>query len=163
MIMAKADGIPKAPPLLFASAETRRELTLQAETYVARALVSLNRAKALVVADRSDCIELLAARRVTFAAHLQNYQRFKHSNIFDPVMLFGLSSSKVVARSMKVECLALGEEFTAYHTRWLGLHASEWQRYCRDMLATADNLSVHLDAELRAMRQLIMISDFQQR
>jgi len=163
MIMAKADEILPGPPLLFASAKARRELTLQAETYVARALVSLNRAKALVVAERSDCIELLTARRLTLAAHLQSYQRFKHNNIFDPVMLFGLSSSKVVARTMKVDCLALGEEFAAYHTRWLRLHTSEWQRYREDMLSTVHSLSVHLDAELRAMRQLIMISDFQQR
>lgn len=163
MIRAKADEIPPGPPLLLASAQARRHLTLQAETYVTRALVSLNRAKALVVAERSDCIELLTARRVTLATHLQSYQRFKHNNIFDPVMLFGLSSSKVVARSMKVDCLALGEEFVAYHTRWLRLHASEWQRYRKDMLATVDNLSTHLDAELRAMHQLIMIADFQQR
>ncbi|RYF06122.1 MAG: hypothetical protein EOO77_27350 [Oxalobacteraceae bacterium] len=123
----------------------------------------MNRARALVEAERLDCIKLLTARRVALAAHLQNYQRFKHNNIFDPVMLFGLSSSKVVARSMKVDCLALGEEFASYHTRWLGLHASEWHRYREDMLSTVDNLSAHLDAELRAMRQLIMISDFQQR
>lgn len=162
MIMARADGTPLAPHLLLASAEARLELTLQAEAYVARTLVSLNRARALVEAERSDCIDLLTARRVTLAAHLQNYQHFKHNNIFDPVMLFGLSSSKVVARSMKVDCLALGEEFTSYHKRWLRLHASEWQRYRKDMLSTVHSLSVHLDAELRAMRQLIMISDFQQ-
>lgn len=163
MIMAKANGIPPAPPLLLASAEARRELTLQAETYVARAFVSLNRARALVKAERLDCIELLTARRVALAAQLQKYQRFKHNNIFDPVMMLGLSSSKVVARTMKVDCLALGEDFAAYHTRWLRLHASEWQRYREDMLSMVYNLSAHLDAELRAMRQLIMISDFQQR
>lgn len=163
MIMAKADEILPGPPLLFASAKARREFTLQAENYVARALVLLNRAKALVVAERSDCIELLTARRLTLAAHLQSYQRFKHNNIFDPVMLFGLSSSKVVARTMKVDCLTLGEQFAAYHARWLRLHTSEWQRYREDMLSTADSLSVHLDAELRAIQQLIMIYDFQQR
>lgn len=163
MIKVKADETALAPPLLLASAEARRELTIQAETYVARALVSLNRAKALVVAERSDCVELLTARRATLSTHLQNYQRFKHNNIFDPVMLFGLSSSKVVARTMKVDCVALGEEFAAYHMRWLRLHTSEWHRYRDDMLSTVDNLAVHLDAELRAIRQLIMISDFQQR
>lgn len=163
MIVSKAVEAPLTAPLLLANTEARRALTVHAETYVARALVSLNRARALVEAERSECIELLTARRVTLAAHLQNYQHFKHNNIFDPVMLFGLSSSKVVARTMKVDCLTLGEEFAAYHTRWLRLHASEWQRYREDMLSTVHNLSVHLDAELRAMRQLIMISDFQLR
>jgi hypothetical protein len=160
MTIALADDAAERPPLLFGDRQSRDALTSRAEGFVGRTLVMMNRAQALVAADRCECIDLLNARRAALCVHLQRYQRFKHGSIFDPVVRFGFPSSKIIARAMKVDCLTLGEEFAAYHTRWLRLRSSEWQRYREDMLATVDNLSVHLDGELRAMRQLIMISAF---
>lgn len=160
MIAANRDEATERSPLLFGDAKARRALTAQAEGQVARALLMLNRARALVAAERSDCIDLLNARRAALGVHLQQYQRFKHGQIFDPVVSRGQPSSRVIARTMKVDCLTLGEDFAAYHTRWLRVRSSEWQSYREDMLSTTGRLAFHLDAELRAMRQLIMISDF---
>lgn len=146
-----------------AFASATRDLHAEADHYVARARTMMARARSLVEADRQDTIQLLNGRRVQLARHFQNYQRFKHANIFNPIIEFGPPSSKVVARTMKIDCMKLGEVFGGYYNRWLGLQSNEWNSYRIDMVETVDMLAVHLGAELRAMRQLLMIAEFYQR
>lgn len=160
MMSAMANQTVAAPAPLFGDGDARGALRAEAEHYVARALTMVGRARALVAADRSGRVALLTARRVALHGHLQRYQRFKHGHIFDPVIRLGPPSSQVVARAMKIDCLALGEQFGAYHARWLCFSPGEWLRYRTDMLATTESLSTHLHAELRAMQQLLMISAF---
>jgi len=144
---------------LFGPAAARDALGREAETQVARAAIMMRRARMLVAADRQECLALLAARQLALAVHLQRYQRFKHGRIFDPVVQHGSPAAVIVARIMKVDCMQMGEVFGAYHARWLRLCAAEWPGYRRDMIATVDMLLMHLDAELRAIRQLLLISD----
>jgi hypothetical protein len=153
-----ARATPQPAPL-FGTSATREALGQQAEAYVSRALVMLGRARAVVRDDRVDAIDLLTARRGALGRHFQGYQKFKHGSIFDPVVRDGTASSKVVARTMKVDCVLLGELFCTYHMRWLRLCPAEWSVYRRDMEATAATLEQHLTAELRAMRQLLLISN----
>lgn len=160
MTAAAVDQAFGHPPLLFGDASARLALASQGEAYVTRALIMLHRARSLVEADRSGCVALLTARRGALCAHLQRYQRFKHGSVFDPVVRHGHLSSRAIAQAMKIDCLALGEELAAYHTRWTRADAGEWQHYRLDMLSTAESLSIHLKAELRAMHQLIMVSEF---
>ena len=63
---------------------------------------------------------------------------------------------------MKLDCMALGEEFAGYHSRWLHVSPLEWRFYKTDMLATVDKLAINLQAELRAIRQLLMVAEFYQ-
>jgi len=144
---------------LFGSVDARDALGMEATSQVGRAAAMMRRARTLVAADRSGCLPLLTARRVVLAGHLQRYQRFKHGRIFDPVVRYGSPSSMIVARTMKVDCMAMGEVFGAYHARWLRVRAPEWRGYRADMIDTVDMLLVHLEAELRAIRQLLLISD----
>ena len=123
----------------------------------------IRRARALVADDRKHVIDLLNARRQLLGEHLHRYQQFKHGRIFDPVVQHGPPSSKVVARTMKLDCMEMGAAFGDYCTRWLQLREAEWPMYRHDMLDTMDTLVGHLEAELRAMRQLLMISDFYRR
>lgn len=146
------------PPLLFGSASARDALRVEAEASVAQASRMMNRARALVLGGRVHAIELLTAKRVRLCEHFQRYQRFKHGKIFDPVVEFAPASSKVVARSMKIDCMALGERFGAYHNRWLGLKADDWPAYRQDMLYTTEMMQLNIDEEIRAIRQLLMIS-----
>ena len=142
---------------------TAASLDREAALYVARARMMVARARTLVLADRQDAIDLLANRRRNLGEHFTRYQVFKHANIFDPIVEHGPASSKVVARSMKMDCLELGETYRAYLDRWLGLTPREWASYRRDMLAVAEVLATHLDVELCSMRQLLMISRFYRR
>jgi len=147
-------------PAMFDLPETRDALRIEAERYVGRATLMIDRARALVLSERVQAIDLLTAQRGALGDHFGRYQRFKHSAIFDPVVEHGPTSSKLVARTMKVDCMALGERFAAYQARCLGLGASDWTYYRRDMLATTEALTVNLRAELRAIRQLLTISGF---
>ncbi|GAA4221623.1 hypothetical protein GCM10022253_28100 [Sphingomonas endophytica] len=150
-------------PSLFGSTDQRTALRAQAEAYVLRANLMMRRARILVTQDRVDACALLTDRRNALGQHFQRYQRLKHGSIFDPIVAYAPTSSKIVARGMKIDCMELGQEFVAYQTRWLRVPPSEWRWYKADMLATADKLSLHLDAELRAIRQLLMVAEFYQR
>lgn len=146
-------------PPLFGCAPARDALRIEAEASVAQASEMMNRARALVLGDRVHSIDLLTAKRIRLCEHFQRYQRFKHVQIFDPVVEYAPASSKVVARSMKIDCMALGERFAAYHNRWLGLKAHDWAAYRQDMLHTTEMMQANIAAEIRAIRQLLMISD----
>lgn len=157
------DGSRSEAPILFGSSDQRAALRVQAESYVLRASLMMRRARMLVTNDRVDTCALLTDRRTALGRHFQHYQRLKHGCIFDPIVAYAPTSSKIVARGMKIDCLELGQEFVAYQTRWLRVPPSEWRWYKADMLATVDKLSLHLDAELRAIRQLLMVAEFYHR
>lgn len=150
-------------PALFGPSGQREALRVQAESYVRRASVMMRRARALVAADRVDALNLLTARRTALGAHFQRYQRLKHGSIFDPIVAHAPTSSKIIARTMKLDCMELGDEFSKYHTRWLRASPSDWRFYKADMLATVEKLATNLDAELRAINQLLMVSTFYDR
>jgi len=149
----------RVPPNPLAFCSSAPSLSQEAEYFVRRALSMMSRASILVKADRQDAIALLCASRTRLAKHFKRYQIFKHGRIFNPVIASGSASSKVVARGMKVDCMQLGEMFGAYHTRWQGLRSEDWLSYRHDMLATVEVLRVHIESELRAMHQLLMISE----
>lgn len=152
-------GLSEAP-ILFGSSDQRRALRLQAEGYVLRASLMMRRAQMLVANDRVDAVDLLTDRRTALGLHFQRYQQLKHGSIFDPIVTYAPTSSKIVARGMKIDCMELGQEFVEYQARWLRVPQLEWRWYKADMLATVSKLSFHLDAELRAIRQLLMVAEF---
>ena len=156
--LVQPDDAPIAPPSLFGPPEARTALQDRAEAYVSRAFTMMRRAEALVAGGRIGSLALLAGNRDRLTAHLGRYQRFKHGEIFDPVVLHGPASSKIVARTMKLDCFHLGEVVTAHHTRWRHLRASEWPMYRAEMIETVTMLRRSMEAELRAIRQLLMIS-----
>lgn len=150
--------IEPMPPLLFGSLASIRKLEAEAENFVARALVMMIRARHLVEADRMGAIALLNACRKRLGEHFKRYQIFKHGQIFDPVVSFGPASSKIVARGMKIDCMQLGETFSAYTDRWRKLSPRDWPTYRRDMIELVEMITANLQDELRAMRQLLMIA-----
>ena len=149
-----------ADPSLFSSPLGRQALKLETEAFVGRAIAMIRRARAVVVKDRVEAAGLLASRRVALCQHLQRYQQFKHGCIFDPVVRYGTASSQVVARTLKAECVQMGEVFGNYHARWARMEAAEWPLYRRDMIETVDILVGHLDKEHRAIGQLLTIAEF---
>lgn len=153
-------GVEPMPALLFGSLASIRKLEAEAEHFVARALTMMIRARYLVEANRMGAIALLDACRTRLGEHFRRYQIFKHGQIFDPVVSFGPASSKIVARGMKIDCMQLGETFSAYTNRWRKLSLRDWPTYRRDMLALVEMITTNLQDELRAMRQLLMIAKF---
>ena len=145
-------------PPLFGPASARAALGMEAETYVARAGEMMNRARAIVRDNRVQAIGLLEAKRFQLCNHFSHYQVFKHTQILNPVIEHAPASSKVVARAMKIDCIELGETFSLYSNRWIGLESDEWTDYRQDMLLTTGMMQENINAEIRAIRQLLMIS-----
>jgi hypothetical protein len=153
----KGEVIAGKPPL-FGPASARAALGMEAETYVARAGEMMNRARAIVRDNRVQAIGLLEVKRFQLCDHFSRYQIFKHAQIFNPVIEHAPASSKVVARAMKIDCIELGDTFSLYNNRWHGLESNEWADYRRDMLLTTEMMQENINAEIRAIRQLLMIS-----
>lgn len=59
---------------------------------------------------------------------------------------------------MKIDCIELGEIFSGYNNRWLGLEYNDWTYYRKDMLLTTEMMQENINAEIRAIRQLLIIS-----
>jgi len=59
---------------------------------------------------------------------------------------------------MKIDCIELGETFSRYTNRWIGLESKDWTDYRQDMLLTTGMMPENINAEIRAIRQLLMIS-----
>ena len=158
MPVAVKGEVTVGKPPLFGPASARAALGMEAETYVARAGEMMNRARAIVQDNRAQAIGLLEAKRFRLCNHFSRYQIFKHTQIFNPVIEHAPSSSKVVARAMKVDCIELGETFSRYTNRWIGLESKDWTDYRQDMLLTTEMMQKNINAEIRAIRQLLMIS-----
>lgn len=153
----KGEVIAGKPPL-FGPVSARAALGMEAETYVARAGEMMNRARAIVKDNRVQAIGLLETKRFQLCNHFSRYQTFKHTQIFNPVIQRAPASSKVVARAMKIDCIELGETFSRYSDRWIGLESNEWMDYKQDMLLTTEMMQENINVEIRAIRQLLMIS-----
>lgn len=138
-------------------------LHLEAERYTARAILMINRARALVAGDRVAALDVLSARRTALTAHFTRYQRFKHCCIFDPAIEHGGASRKIIALTMKLDCIAMGERFGAYKTRCLGVTRAGWACYREDMLATTEQLIVELNAQLDGIQHIVLLADHDDR
>lgn len=151
---------PLVVPFLFdTSAAGRHALQVEADSYAVRILRMVNRARAVAHDNRCETLDLLSARRRALCDLLTAYQKFKHTRVFDPVVRLGSGSSKVIARTLKIECMQMGATFSAYNSRWLRTRQSEWQAYRPDMLSVTEQLIEHIVSERRAIKQLLDIAD----
>jgi len=153
----KGEVIAGKPPL-FGPASARAALGMEAETYVARAGEMMNRARAIVRDNRVQAIGLFEVKRFRLCNHFSRYRIFKHIQIFNLVIQHAPASSKVVAKAMKIDCIELGDTFSRYTNRWIGLKSNDWTDYRQDMLLTTEMMQASINAEIRAIRQLLMIS-----
>jgi hypothetical protein len=156
--MAVKGKVIAGKPPVFGPASARAALGMEAETYVARAGEMMDRARAIVKDNRVQTIGLLEAKRFRLCNHFSRYQIFKHTQMFNPVIEHAPASSKVVARAMKIDCIELGEIFSRYNNRWLGLESNDWTIYRQDMLLTTEMMQESINAEIRAIRHLLIIS-----
>jgi hypothetical protein len=66
-------------------------------------------------------------RRLTDA--MQTFQRFKHNNIFDPIISKGYGD-KSIAAELKAGCVMLGSQYDAFRRKWSSTEvAASWPEY----------------------------------
>lgn len=71
----------------------------------------------------------LAAYREKLSDAMQAFQRFKHDQIFDPIIARG-HSDRVVAAALKADCVMLGAQYDAFRQKWARTDASlNWPEY----------------------------------
>ncbi|WP_267414362.1 hypothetical protein [Sphingomonas sp. GC_Shp_4] len=97
---------------------------------------------------------MLGTYRLQAADLLGEYQLFKHRMLFDPA--FVCSRRSQAARGLKVECILMGECFSAFHARWQ--HSDPgvvWPMFKADVIAVTDQLLKHLQIEQVGIDRLL--------
>ena len=111
-----------------------------------------------------DCLDQGPAAVLAASAELRRefdeilgaYQIFKHERVFDPAIGSGDEHRAALARHMKVGCIAAGEVFRAYMSRWtVDQIASDWVHYRPAARLTVNQLRRHIVAEREGIVELI--------
>lgn len=132
------------------------DIRADADRFVNEASELVSRARALVEMDQVGASEIVTIDRARVFELLCRYQRFKHGAIFDPVIQAGHKGRSAAARSLKCECIMMGEAFGAYFTRWQHVNvAGDWKAYRGETLGMSEQLLCHLRVEHAAIVSLL--------
>jgi len=116
---------------------------------LARKAAALDRGQAAVLAE---CVDL----RVQMRAALGAYQAFKHDVIFDPAIRSNDVERAMLAREMKVNCIAAGEAFRRHIMQWTPEHIQhDWAKYEGAAQLALERLQQHIDAERSGITELL--------
>ncbi len=116
---------------------------------LARKAAAMNLGQAAALAE---CVDL----RVRMQAALGAYQVFKHDVIFDPAIRSGDAERAMLAREMKVNCIAVGEAFRRHIRQWTPGHIQQdWAGYEGAARLTLAQLHRHIDAERSGITELL--------
>ncbi len=116
---------------------------------LARKAAGLDRGQAAVLAE---CVDL----RVRMRAALGAYQAFKHEVIFDPAVRSNDVERAMLAREMKVNCIAAGEAFRRHIKQWPPEQIEQdLARYEGAARLTLNQLHKHIDAERSGITELL--------
>lgn len=84
------------------------------------------------------------------------HQRFKHARVYDPAIESGDEHRAILARHMKVNCIAQGELLNAHIRRWPPTTiAADWPAYKVAARLTANQLRRHITTEGEGIAELI--------
>ena len=129
---------------------------LRLEAHQRGLLDHIERAVSLLALPASEAREPLAHARWVMVRMLQEYQVFKHAEIFDPAIRRGTPLQVNAATRMKTDCIAAGEAFRTYVRQWSGTDvAARWDEYRPAMRAMAERLRNHMTTERRAVADLL--------
>lgn len=127
----------------------------QLDAHQAVILEMLKRGEGLLNAPERDA-GALARTRWELVRALMAYQRFKHSEIFDPVAAKGCTDEARLARRLKSDCLQMGEAFRAYVATWSSRSVLEcWAEYHPAALALVARIRDHMATERRETGRLL--------
>jgi len=123
------------------------------QAQVARVLAE---ARPLLRDEDASHLKALALARWQLLRVLREYQLFKHSEIFDPMIAAGAVGRADTARRLKGRCLDIAAAFAAYVQRWsLTGPARDWTAYTAEALAMADRIDRFMMEELVEVRALL--------
>lgn len=132
------------------------DLIARCHDHQGHALAGISLTKSLIETSFDDYDEaaMAAARRV-LGETLRSYQQLKHERIFDPAIASGHPARADRARTMKVACIAAGEEYRQFVLIWTGVNGhARWAEYRLSTLNLIKRLRDHLDVEREALDEL---------
>jgi predicted membrane metal-binding protein len=116
---------------------------------LARKAAMLDRGQAAMLAESADL-------RAQLQAVLGAYQVFKHDIIFDPAIRSNDAERTMLAREMKVNCIAAGEAFRRHVRQWTPEQiGQDWAGYVVAARLTLEQLHRHIDAERSGITELL--------
>jgi hypothetical protein len=96
----------------------------------------------------------LAGHRQKLIEAMQAFQRFKHDQIFDPIIAKG-ESDNAMAAALKADCVMLGNQYDAFRRKWSGAEAkANWPEYRLSaiaMMTTIRRSFAEQDATVRTL------------
>ena len=97
----------------------------------------------------------MATLRWQLMRALRAYQLFKHGEVFEPLIQCGDPAISAAARNLKERCIAIGEDYTVFVTRWSGGAAAlAWHKYRIEARGMVQRIEGHLKTEQEQMRAL---------
>ena len=107
---------------------------------------------------RSDEPDLMALGGLRWALGrtLGDYQLFKHTRFFDPLLERGTTRQVAIAERMKRACITAGIEYRAFVAEWdANSILDRWPHYRPAALAIMARIRAHIDAERDGLVQLL--------
>ena len=97
----------------------------------------------------------LGQTRWEAARALREYELFTHSRIFDP-LIRGPDYRALKARTMKADCVRMGEQFRAYVLKWSVVSiADHWAEFYPAALDVMALIRTHLARERTGVSELV--------
>ena len=124
-------------------------------TYQHKITEIVDRAENLIGGRERPSPLTLGKTRWALARALNEYQVFKHSRIFDPILAQEHGPRAELARSQREACMALGAEYRTYVAHWNAVDILDrWEDYRSAALAMLARIRGHVQDETAAFARL---------
>jgi hypothetical protein len=119
-----------------------------------KALAIMSRVSRTLSSTPPD-VKALSQARWELARTLRAYQLYKHGSIFDPIIAREQGDRVTMARSMRADCIRMGEEYRLYVLKWSAVSVIDvWAEYRSAAIGIIGRLRAHLESERKGIVQL---------
>lgn len=120
------------------------------QEHQSRAAEILGRAQAALAGSQDVESARLAQMRWELMRVLRDYQLFKHTEIFNPVIQTGTPAEAKTAAQLKDRCVGIAALYADHARKWTLMGAVDaWPHYRTEALRMIRDLEAHMAAELR--------------
>lgn len=114
-------------------------------------------ARDALAGDSASGQKTVAGARWELVRILREYQLFKHTEIFDPLIAYGDSVRATNASRLKTRCIDLGQSYGDHVQRWsLQAPMNAWDDYRDEALTMIERINRHLGDEAEQVARLLV-------
>ncbi len=117
-------------------------------------LAILDQARPLLNDSYDTAWPALAEFRKRLATEMHEFQVYKHSEIFDPIVASD-RADRSIAEALKADCIKLGNEYHTFRQTWEKADAySRWSEYCLSAILMMTRIRKRLAEQGAIVRKL---------